>query len=152
THTAPRPSPGPTAGPTARTPPLTPARRSGMTGGGASEPRFVPGTVLEDRYRIVGLVGRGGMGEVYRADDLRVGQTVALKFLPEAVQDDPQRLERFSNEVRVAREVSHPAVCRIYDLDEVEGQPVLSMEFVDGEDLASLQRRIGRLPAEKALD
>jgi serine/threonine-protein kinase len=115
-------------------------------------PRFVPGTVLDDRYRIIGLVGRGGMGEVYRADDLRVGQTVALKFLPEAVQNDPERLERLSGEVRVARQISHPAVCRVYDLNEIEGQPALSMEFVDGEDLASLQRRIGRLPAEKALD
>jgi serine/threonine-protein kinase len=112
----------------------------------------VPGTVLGERYRVVGLIGRGGMGEVYRADDLRVGQTVALKFLPEAMQTDPERLGRLYSEVRVARQVSHPAVCRVYDVGEMEGQPFLSMEYVDGEDLASLQRRIGRLPAEKALD
>jgi serine/threonine-protein kinase len=118
----------------------------------AGEPRFVPGTVLDDRYRIVGLVGRGGMGEVYRADDLRVGQTVALKFLPEAVQDDPARLERLYSEVRIARQISHAAVCRVYDVGQIGGGPFVSMEYVDGEDLASLQRRIGRLPSEKALD
>jgi serine/threonine-protein kinase len=118
----------------------------------AGEGRFVPGTLLADRYRIVGRVGRGGMGEVYRADDLRLGQTVALKFLNEALQDDPELLERLYGEVRVARQVSHPAVCRVYDVGEMEGLAFLSMEFVDGEDLATLQRRIGRPPYEKALD
>jgi serine/threonine-protein kinase len=113
---------------------------------------FTPGSVLVERYRIIGLLGRGGMGEVYRADDLKLGQTVALKFLPRALQQDASRLERFYAEVRIARQVSHPNVCRVYDVGEIEGQPFLSMEFVDGEDLASLLRRIGRLPADKALD
>jgi serine/threonine-protein kinase len=112
----------------------------------------VPGTLLADRYRVVGRVGRGGMGEVYRADDLRLGQPVALKFLKEAIQDDPERLERLYAEVRFARQVSHPAVCRVYDVGEMEGLAFLSMEYIDGEDLASLQRRIGRVPYEKALD
>jgi serine/threonine protein kinase len=92
------------------------------------------------------------MGEVYRADDLRLGQAVALKFLPESLKDDAGRVERFNNEVRTARQVSHPAVCRVYDIDEMDGQPFLSMEYVDGEDLASLLRRIGRLPSDKAED
>src|SRR5438046_1999089 len=104
------------------------------------------------RYRIVGPVGRGGMGEVYRADDLKLGQPVALKFLPEQLQDDPDRRERLFGEVRLARQVSHPAVCRMYDVGEADGQPFLSMEYVDGEDLASLLRRIGRLPRDKALE
>ena len=78
-----------------------------------------PGTLLAERYRIVGLLGRGGMGEVYRADDLRLGQPVALKFLP-GVADDPQRLAQFHNEVRIARQVSHPNVCRVYDIGEAE--------------------------------
>jgi serine/threonine-protein kinase len=75
-----------------------------------------------------------------------------LKFLPRALQQDASRLERFYSEVRIARQVSHPNVCRVYDVGEIEGQPFLSMEFVDGEDLASLLRRIGRLPADKSLD
>ena len=81
--------------------------------------RFVPGTVLARRYRMVGLLGRGGMGEVYRADDLKLGQPVALKFLPRALEGDPDRLERFLNEVKTARQVSHPNVCRVYDVGEM---------------------------------
>ena len=84
--------------------------------------RFPPGTLLGRRYRIVGLLGRGGMGEVYRADDLRLGQPVALKFLPQASARDPARLARFHDEVRIARQVSHPNVCRVYDIGEVDGQ------------------------------
>jgi len=114
--------------------------------------RFVPGTLLLDRYRILGLLGRGGMGEVYRADDLKLGQTVALKFLPPDLARDPGRLARFHNEVRLARQVSHPNVCRVYDLGESGGQPFLSMEYIDGEDLSTLLRRIGRLPADKATE
>ncbi|HEY3123687.1 MAG TPA: serine/threonine-protein kinase [Thermoanaerobaculia bacterium] len=113
---------------------------------------FTPGTVLAERYRIIGLLGHGGMGEVYRADDLKLGQPVALKFLPGALAQDPDRRARFYAEVRIARQVSHPNVCRVYDVGEIEGQHYLSMEFVDGEDLASLLKRIGRLPPDKALD
>jgi len=118
----------------------------------AEEGRFVPGTLLGGRYRIIALLGRGGMGEVYRATDLTLGQSVALKFLPEEAARDQRLLERFHGEVRVARQVSHPNVCRVYDIGEVEGVPFLSMEYVDGEDLAALLLRIGRLPADKALD
>jgi len=92
------------------------------------------------------------MGEVYRADDLTLGQPVALKFLPDEAAHDQALLERFKNEVRVARRVSHPNVCRVYDVGEVEGHTFFTMEYVDGEDLASLLRRIGRLPEDKALD
>jgi hypothetical protein len=106
--------------------------------------RFLPGTVLSERYRIVGLLGKGGMGEVYRADDLELGQSVALKFLPKKFADDPRALERFRSEVRLARQVSHPNVCRVYDIGQIDGQWFLSMEYVDGEDLAQLLRRIGR--------
>jgi serine/threonine-protein kinase len=98
------------------------------------------------------MLGKGGMGEVYRADDLVLDQQVALKFLPEAVAHNERALERFRNEVRIARQVSHPNVCRVYDLGEMEGLYFLSMEYVDGEDLGSLLRRIGRLPTDKALE
>src|ERR1035441_5027102 len=116
------------------------------------EGRFVPGTLLGGRYRIIGLLGRGGMGEVYRATDLTLGQSVALKFLPAEASHDQRLLERFHGEVRVARLVSHPNVCRVYDIGEVEGVPFISMEYVDGEDLASLLLRIGRLPADKVAE
>jgi serine/threonine-protein kinase len=116
------------------------------------EGRFVPGTLLGGRYRIIGLLGRGGMGEVYRATDLMLGQSVALKFLPQEAASNPRLLERFHGEVRVARQVSHPNVCRVYDIGEIEGMPFISMEYVDGEDLADLLLRIGRLPADKALE
>ena len=91
------------------------------------------------------------MGEVFRADDLSLGQPVALKFLPEAMTDE-DTLERFRNEVRIARRISHPNVCRVYDIGQADDQVYLSMEYVDGEDLASLLRRIGRLPSDKAVE
>jgi Protein kinase domain len=118
----------------------------------STEGRFLPGTLILERYRVVALLGKGGMGEVYRADDLTLDQPVALKFLPEALASDADALERFRNEVRTARRVSHANVCRVYDVGEAEGQPFLSMEYVDGEDLAGLLRRIGRLPGDKALE
>src|SRR5690242_17807131 len=118
----------------------------------ADESRFLPGAILAGRYRIIALLGRGGMGEVYRADDLTLGQQVALKFLPESLAGNPDSVARFRNEVRVARQVSHPNVCRVYDVGEIDGHFFLSMEYVDGEDLASLLRRIGRLPADKAIE
>ncbi|MHC4320429.1 MAG: serine/threonine-protein kinase, partial [Planctomycetota bacterium] len=113
--------------------------------------RFTPGTTLAGRYRIVGRLGHGGMGEVYRADDLKLGQSVALKFLPEAVARDAVWLRRLHDEVRIAREVAHPNVCRVYDIGDVDGEHYITMEFVDGEDLSSLLRRIGRLPTDKAI-
>src|SRR3984885_6289755 len=117
-----------------------------------SEGRFLPGRLLASRYRIIALLGRGGMGEFSRADDLTLGQPVALKFLPDEAARDEGLVERFKNEVRIARRVSHPTVCRVYDVGDVEGHTFFTMEYVDGEDLASLLRRIGRLPEDKALD
>jgi serine/threonine-protein kinase len=114
--------------------------------------RFAPGTLLGGRYRIVGKLGKGGMGEVYRADDLKLGQPVALKFLPVEVDRDPARLTQLHTEVRMARQVSHPNVCRVYDIDEEDGHTFLSMEYVDGEDLASLLRRIGYFPQARGLE
>jgi serine/threonine-protein kinase len=113
---------------------------------------LVTGAMLAWRYRIVTLLGRGGMGEVYKAEDLKLNQTVALKFLPEAIALDGAMLARFHNEVRIARQVAHPNVCHVYDIGEVEGRHFLSMEFIDGEDLSSLLRRIGHLPGIKAVE
>lgn len=90
------------------------------------------------------------MGEVYLADDLKLGQPVALKFLPQSVESDPERLAGLQREVRVARQVSHPNVCRIYDLADADDVHFITMEYIDGEDLASVLRRIGR-PASRSL-
>ena len=125
--------------------------RSSMSFDSIDDARFVPGTILAERYRIVGLLGRGGMGEVYRADDLKLSQPVALKFLPDHLLSDGAALARFHREVRVARQVSHKNVCRVYDIGEVDGRHFLSMEFIKGEELSSLLRRIGRLPQDKAI-
>ena len=113
--------------------------------------RFVAGTIIGGQYRIVGLLGRGGMGEVYRAEDLKLEQPVALKFLPEALAKDGAALARFHREVRVARQIAHPNVCRVYDIGGAEGLSFLSMEFIRGEELASVIKRFGRLPQDKAL-
>jgi serine/threonine-protein kinase len=111
-----------------------------------------PGTILAGRYRILGILGRGGMGMVYKADDLKLGQVVALKFLPGSFSRDRERVDGFYAEVRIARQVSHPNVCRVYDVSELDGHHFLTMEYVDGEDLAALLGRIGQLPKAKALE
>ncbi len=92
------------------------------------------------------------MGEVYRAEDLRLSQVVAIKFLPQELSQDASALARFHSEVRIARQVSHPNVCRVFDIGDADGIPFLSMEYVDGEDLASVVRRIGRLSPDKATE
>ncbi len=90
---------------------------------------FTPGTVLIGRYRIIGLLGRGGMGEVYRADDLKLGQAVALKFLPKPLASDPVRRERFFAEVRITRQLAHPNICRVYDIAR-NGWTIFSLDGV----------------------
>jgi serine/threonine-protein kinase len=114
--------------------------------------RFAPGTLIASRYRVISRLGKGGMGEVFRADDIILGQSVALKFLPEAARSNANLLTRFYDEVRIARQIAHKNVCRVYDIGELGGQPYLSMEYIDGEDLAGLLRRIGRLPGDKAIE
>jgi len=113
--------------------------------------RFATGAIIGGRYRLVSLLGRGGMGEVYRADDLTLDQPVALKFLPDGVAISDARLAQFHNELRVARQVSHKNVCRLYDLGDADGRRFLTMEYVDGEDLSSSLRRFGRMPPDKAV-
>jgi len=100
---------------------------------------------------IVSLAGRGGMGEVYRADDLKLRHPVALKFLPREVREGSRSFQHFLSEVRLSRQIAHSSVCRVYDIDEVDGQHFLSMEYIDGEDLKGLLRRIGRLPKDKGI-
>src|SRR5687767_8795265 len=128
----------------------TTAAASPVPQASAPEAGFTPGTIIASRYRVVARLGRGGMGEVYRADDTKLNQPVALKFVRDSLS--PEVLERLYAEVRIGRQVAHPNVCRLYDVVEAEGHTFLAMEYVDGEDLDSLLRRIGRLPQDKALD
>lgn len=113
---------------------------------------FPAGHMLVGRYRIVERIGRGGMGVVYRAEDLTLKQPVALKFLPDAFADQPSRKARFLNEARVALQITHPNVCRVHDIAEYEGRQFISMEYVSGEDLGSLLKRVGRPHVERAID
>jgi serine/threonine-protein kinase len=117
-----------------------------------AEGQFAPGTIIAGRYRIASLLGSGGMGEVYRADDTKLGQTVALKFLPARLARNAILLERLHDEVRLGRQITHPNVCRIYDIVESDGAHFVAMEHVDGEDLSRLLVRIGRLAHDKAVD
>lgn len=145
---APRRTPSPRSSTHTPRTPANPLTSSDPIGGG----RFAPGQIIAQRYRVVALAGRGGMGEVYRAEDLTLGQVVALKFLPETLSEDAAALARFHAEVRTARQVSHPNVCRMFDIGEADGVLFLTMEYVDGEDLASVVRRIGRLSPDKATE
>jgi eukaryotic-like serine/threonine-protein kinase len=114
--------------------------------------RLAPGTLFAGRYRIVARIGHGGMGQVYRADDLTLGQPVALKFLPRPFRGDETWLASFQREVGLARQIAHPNICRVFDVSEADGKTLITMEFVDGEDLEHLLRRIGRFAPDKALD
>lgn len=115
----------------------------------ASHGQFLPGTVLAERYRVVSLLGKGGMGEVYRADDLILKEPIALKILPRDLSGRETLLDALRNEVKQARQVSHRHVCRVHDIGEIDDKTFLSMELIEGEHLASLLHRIGRLPVEK---
>src|SRR3954453_15693226 len=110
---------------------------------------YAAGELFAGRYRMIARVGRGGMGDVWRADDLVLQTTVALKFVHSTA---PAARQRLLNEVRLARQITHPSVCRVFDVAEAGGGIFYSMELVEGEDLAALLRRVGRLPSDRVAD
>jgi Tol biopolymer transport system component len=111
---------------------------------------LVPGTRIGP-YEVVAPLGAGGMGEVYRARDDRLGRDVAIKLLPPALVTDVDRLARFEREARVLAALSHPNIAAIYGLEEAEGQHALVLELVEGATLADRIRERGRLPAAEAM-
>jgi len=108
------------------------------------------GTVLSSRYEIIELLGRGGMGNVYRVVDKKINEEIALKFLNPAIADE-KMIERFKNELKFARKISHKNVCRMYDLGDVEGTPYITMEYVTGEDLRNMIKMTGQLSVGRAI-
>lgn len=110
---------------------------------------LTPGMQMGGRYRIVTRLGRGGMGVVYHAEDLKLGEPVALKFLRGA-SASRARVAALIAEVRLGRKIAHPNVCRIHDIVEIGARHFISMEFVEGEDLDLLLKRVGRMPLRRA--
>ena len=102
---------------------------------------LAPGTQLGP-YEITTALGAGGMGEVYRARDTRLDRTVAIKILPQHLSDDPVRKQRFEREAKAISSLSHPHICRLYDVGHQDGIAYLVMEYLEGETLAHRLKRV----------
>jgi serine/threonine protein kinase/Tfp pilus assembly protein PilF len=112
---------------------------------------LIRGTTLADRYQIIEELGKGGMGTVFRVEDTKIGQDIALKLIKPDISSDKKTIERFRNELKTTRMISHRNVCRMFDLGDSEGTYFITMEYIPGEDLKSFIRRVGQLPSGKAI-
>ena len=110
-----------------------------------------PGTIFADRYQIIEELGAGGMGRVYRALDRKLGEEIAVKVIRPDIASDRQILDRFSSELKLARQIVHRNVARMFDLNEAGRVPYITMEYVRGENLKRLIRKVGRLAPGQAL-
>ncbi len=117
----------------------------------ASKEELTRGTTFADRYEIIEELGKGGMGRVYRAEDTKLKQEIALKLIKPEIAKDKKTIERFRNELRTARNIRHKNVCGMYDLGEEQGTHYITMEYVRGEDLKSLIRKMGQLSAGQVI-
>src|SRR5713226_8206910 len=117
----------------------------------AAKGQLEPGSMLGERYEILQLLGQGGMGAVYKARDVELERTVALKLIRPDLASHPEILRRFKQELILAREVTHPNVIRIYDLGQASGVRYITMEYVEGRDLRALLHDKGKLTPEEAV-
>ena len=134
------------------TTPLQPSKDIGVTKTIETPVEEYPrGSTFADRYKIIEKLGIGGMGAVYRVEDTNIGQDIALKLIKPDIASDKKTIERFRNELKTTRMISHRNVCRMFDLAETEGTYYITMEYVSGEDLKSFIRRSGKLDISKAI-
>jgi serine/threonine protein kinase/tetratricopeptide (TPR) repeat protein len=117
----------------------------------APKEELTRGSTLANRYEIIEELGKGGMGRVYRVEDTKLKQEIALKLIKPEIASDKKTIERFRNELKTARMISHKNVCRMFDLGEAEGAHFITMEYVRGEDLKNLIRKMGQLSAGQVL-
>jgi len=117
----------------------------------APKEELTTGSTFASRYQIIEELGRGGMGKVYKVLDKEVNAKVALKLIKPEIASDKKTIERFRNELKMARDIAHKNVCRMYDLGKEEGAYYITMEYVSGEDLKSFIRRSGLLSVGKAI-
>ncbi len=113
--------------------------------------KLTRGTIFASRYEIIEQLGKGGMGEVYRVKDKKLDEEMALKVIKPEIAADKGMIERFKNELKLARKIAHRSICKMYDLNEEEETPYITMEYVPGEDLKSFIRKKGKLAEEETI-
>jgi serine/threonine protein kinase len=117
----------------------------------APKEELTTGSTFAGRYQIIEELGRGGMGKVYKAQDTEIKEKIALKLIKPEISSDKKTIERFQNELKLARKISHRNVCRMHDLGKSEGNYFITMEYVDGENLKGMIRMMGQLSSGKTI-